>query len=409
MTIVPAFPRTPARVTAAIVLAAALWLPAVASAGQVSFSSEIQTALYPQTPVQRPAAGSDVRGWSSLEANRSLLKNVDFRGDLVVYGSNRRRALVDGEAMLVWRGTDLEVAAGLLRERWGRFPDSALDVLGPSNTVFSMVEPELRLTQPTLRTTVSLSGVSLDVYALAGNRRQPIPESDGRFGFGVAARDVSPRGRMGDQALAVRVSGTQVDVDWSAHVFGGRSRKPTFVPRFTAAGLAGVDAVYSEMLQVGGEVETTRADWRFLAEGFARRGALDVFGRERTYGYVAAAAEYQRLGAFHGAYNLIPRFELMADTRGNAADVPFASSLRGGMRVAQTGLRPVQVDVAYVFDWAVRGHGVIASAEKTLAEAPTLKLGFRVTGFSAGTRPGVLDVWKDDVELYSYVRVEMSR
>jgi hypothetical protein len=163
------------------------------------------------------------------------------------------------------------------------------------------------------------------------------------------------------------------------------------------------------MLQLGGEVETTRADWRFIAEGFGRRGGLDVTGRERAYGYIAAAAEYQRLGAFDGAYNLIPRFEFMADTRGDHADIPFASAVRAGMRIATTRLLPVQVDTAYSYDWAFRGHGVIAAVEKALAESPTVNLGFRFTAFSAGLKPSVLDIWEDDLELLGYVRVELSR
>jgi hypothetical protein len=327
-----------------------------------------------------------------------------------VYGSNGRRALVDGEAKVAWRGARGALAAGLLRERWGRFTDSSLDPLGPANTPFSLVDPELGLSQPTIRATAFFDRLSLDVYALIGARPQPLPESDGRFGFGVATSDVVRRGGMGDQALAVRVSGTEPGVDWAAHLFGGLNRRPTFVPRFTPdARLAAVDAVYTEILQVGGELETTRADWRFLAEGFGRRGALDVTGRERTYGYVAAAAEYQRFGTFDGAYNLIPRFEFMADTRGDRADIPFASAVRAGMRIATTQLRPVQVDMAYSYDWAFRGHGVTGAVEKALAESSTVNLGLRIRAFSAGLKPSVLDVWEDDLELLGYVRLELSR
>jgi hypothetical protein len=173
--------------------------------------------------------------------------------------------------------------------------------------------------------------------------------------------------------------------------------------------LAGIDAVYPDMLQIGGEVETTRADWRLFAEGFGRRGALDVTGRERDYGYVAAAAEYQRLGAFGGAYNLIPRFEFMADTRGDRADIPFASAVRAGMRVATTGVLPVQADMGYSYDWAFRGHGVLGAVEKALAESPTVNVGFRVTAFSGGKKRSILDVWKDDLELLGYVRLALSR
>lgn len=346
----------------------------------------------------------------SVEYARPIRKNIDFSGDLVVYGSGGRTALFDGEATIAWRGARAALAAGLLRQRWGRFTDSPVDPLGPANTPFSLVAPELRLSQPTIKATAYLEGVVVDVYGLAGWRRQPVPESDGRFGFGVATRDVAQRGRLGDQALAVRVSGTQPAVDWAAHVFGGLNRRPTFVPRFTPdARLAAVDAVHTEILQIGGEVETTRADWRFLAEGFGRGGALDVTGRARAYGYVAAAAEYQRFGAFDSAYNIIPRFEFMADTRGDRADIPFASAVRAGVRIATTTLRPVQVELAYSYDWAFRGHGVTGAVEKALAESPTVNLGLRFTGVTAGVEPSVLDIWKDDLELLGYVRIELSR
>ena len=79
------------------------------------------------------------------------------------------------------------------------------------------------------------------------------------------------------------------------------------------------------------------------------------------------------------------------------------------MRVATTQLLPAQVEMAYWYDWAFRGHGVIASAEKRLAESPTMTLGFRFTTFSASDKPSVLDIWQRDLELSSYFRIEMSR
>ena len=388
----------------------AMAMPATGAAGQLAFSSELQSAWYPREATARPANENDLRGWSSLDGRRAIGKGVELRGDVTVFGSHRRRAVVDGEAALVWRRPTLEIAAGLLREQWGRFPNSALDALGPANTAFSLVAPERRLSQPTLRATAFLDGISVDVYALAGARRQPVPESDGRFGFGVASRDVAPHGRMGDQSVAVRVSASELDVDWSAHVFAGRSRRPTFVPQFTSAALLDtVAAFYNEILQAGGDVETTRADWRFLSEGFVRRGDVDVLGRQRTYAAVSAAAEYQRLGAFDGAYNLIPRLEFLADSRGSTADIPFSSSLRAGMRVATTQRLTTHVDVAYLFDWVFHGHGVMATAERALAESPTVNLGFRLTAFTGSRTPSVLNVWRNDLEFSSYVRIEVSR
>lgn len=391
-------------------MVAALLVPGNVAGGQLSISSEVQGVVYPRDPLARPAIGDEVRGWSSIEFNRPLSKNVGFDSDVVIYASTRRRALVDGEAMVVWRGAKGALAGGLLRERWGRFNDSPLDPLGPANTPFSLVDPEQRLSQPAVRATVSLGRVALDGYVLAGFRAQPLPDGDARLGLGLETHDAVERGAMRDQAVAVRVSGTEPTFDWAAHVFGGLNRQPTFVPRFTAdARIGAVDAVYTQVLQVGGELETTRADWRFVAEGFGRSGAIDVTGRERTYGYVAGAAEYQRFGACGGACNLIPRFDVMVDTRGDRADIPFASAARAGMRIATTTVHPLQVDVAYSYDWAFRGHGLIAIVEKTLSEAPTLTVGFRTTTFFAGPKPSVLDIWKDDLELSAYLRIELSR
>jgi hypothetical protein len=394
----------------AVTLAVAYLATVASAAAQVSVSSELQGAAYPHEARGRSAEESDLRGWAAVDYDGHVRENVVVRGDVVVYAAGHRSPFLDGEASLAWRGKHVEVAGGFVRERWGRFANSELDTLGPTNTLFSLVEPELRLSQPTLRTTIFFDDMTVDAYALVGRRAQPVPGIERRFGFGVPSRDIAERGRLGDQAIAVRVSGTRPALDWGAHVFAGLNRRPTFVPRFGAnAQLAAIDAVSTEILQVGGEVDTTVADWRFLAEGFSRFGAIDVTGRDETYGHVATAAEYQRLGAFDGAYDVVPRFEFTVDTRGDRADLPFGSSIRAGMRVATTALLPVQVEAAYSYDWAFGGHGVIASAEKRLAESPTMTLGFRFTKFSAGDKPSVLDIWKRDLELSSFVRIELSR
>lgn len=396
------------RVAAA--LAALFVLPTAAPAGQLSASSEVQGAFYPRTPAERAAIGNEIRGWAALTFDRALSDGLDIGGDLRWYGSSRRRDVIDGEAAVTWRGSRGALAGGLLRERWGRFTDPALDPLGAANTPFSLVHQELRLSQPTIKATASFDRVSVDFYALRSARRQPVPDDDGRFGFGVVTHNVKQPGRLGDHGLGARVSGTELGLDWAAHVFTGLSPRPTFVPRLTPAGrLDAVDAVYVDIFQFSGELETTRGDWRFLTEGFGRRGAIDVTGRERTYAHIAAAAEYQRLGAFDGAYNLIPRFEFMADTRGDRTDIPFASAARAAVRIAATGILPVEVDMAYSYDWVFRGHGVFAAVEKALAESPTLNVGFRFTGFSSGHTRSVLDIWKDDFELLAYVRIELSR
>jgi hypothetical protein len=381
-----------------------------AGAGQLTATVELQAAGYPRSPVGRQAIASEMRGWASIEYERRLEHGFGVEGDVLVYGSNRRRAVVDAAAAVGWRSSRGSVSVGLLRERWGRVAEPVVDELGASNTPFSLVHPEARLSQPTVRATKYIGSVAVEGSLLVGQRRQPLPEADQRFGLGMNVDDVVRRGRLGDQALAVRVSGTGGAVDWSAHAFTGTNRRPTFVPRLDARGrLTAVHALYTDIVQVGGDVEATHADWRLLAEGLVRRGGVDVTGREATYGIAAAAAEYQRLGAVGGAYDVIPRIDVTLDTRGDRTDIPFASSLRGGVRVAQTRRLPVQVEAGYSFDWTLRGHGLVASVEKVLAESPAISIGTRVTAFSGGRAPGILDLWRDDLEVYGFLRIGVSR
>jgi hypothetical protein len=298
---------------------------------------------------------------------------------------------------------------GLLRERWGRLANSDLDMLGPPNTLFSLAAPELRLSQPAIRTTVSFRGLSLDVEALADGRMQPLPLPDARFGFRLPTRNVVNSGAIGNGAAAFRVSGTQQNIDWSAHFFAGLSRKPTFVPRFNAAGQPDhVDAVYSDIRQVGAELDTTVADWRLQGESFWRSGGMNVRGDKQNYGHVTAAAEYQRFGAWGGRYDVIPRIEVAVDTRKENADLPFGSSARAGIRIATRQMLPLQVETGYSFDWAFGGHAMVASVEKALAESPALRLGFKATLFSDSVKPSVLRVWNRDFELNTYIRIEVS-
>lgn len=397
--------RSPALLT----LAASFFATAGHVAGQLTVSSELQGAAYPRQAYGRDARQGDFRGSLEVEYRHTLGEGLTFRGDLLVYGPHRASALLDGTAALVWRRSRVEIAGGLLRERWGRFSNSTLDPLGPSNTVFSLLRPEQRLSQPAIRTTAFLGSVSLDFYVLAGGRLQPLPDSDRRFSLGLPSRNVVRRGSLGDQALGFRASGTSSGVDWSAHAFAGRSRRPTFVPRFSSAGQPiGVDAVYTNIQQFGGDVEKTVAAWRLVAEGFVRKGAVNISGREQTYGAGAAAAEYQRFGILGGAYDFIPRIEMTADGRGAQADLPFASSVRVGARLAQTRLLPFQLEPAYAYDMTLRAHGLIASVEKAVSESPNLRLGLRFTKLSRGAKPSLLDAWRYDLELAAFLRIEVS-
>ena len=276
-----------------------------------------------------PPSSAEFRGWASVEYDRSLLKNVDFSGDVVVYGSNGRRALVDGEAKVVWRGA--EGRAG------GRSPSRTL------GTLHRLPARPARPGQHAVlagRSRESLQSAgdpghgvlrwrfSVDVYALIGSRRAAAPRERRPLRLRRRDRTMCSARRPGQSGARRPRLGHGADARLGGPCLWRPQPPADLRPAFTAdARLAGVDAVYTEILQVGGEAGD---DARGLA--LPRRGLRPPrrARRDRTRTGPTAmsprAAEYQRLGAFGGAYNLIPRFEFMADTRGDRADIPFASA-----------------------------------------------------------------------------------
>ena len=164
----------------------------------------------------------------------------------------------------------IEVAGGLLRERWGRFANSQLDTLGPMNTLFSLVEPEQRLSQADDQNDGILRchlGRCLCARgpARATRSRDRRPVRVRRPGTG--RRRARPHGRSGGGGSGLRYARPRLT---GAHTFSaasaaGQRSCPRFGPN---AELAAVDGISTEILQIGGELETTRADWRFSPRAF---------------------------------------------------------------------------------------------------------------------------------------------
>ena len=260
------------------------------------------------------------------------------------------------------------------------FTDSALDPLGPANTPFSLVR----------------AGTS--------------PQSAGAPGDGVPRRRVGRRLRAGGPAPAaasrerrplrlrradhatsssaapsatsrwrVRVSGTQPRLDWSAHVFGGRSRRPTFVPRCSLRRDARQPWMRSTPRSFRPAATSRR---RAPTGGFCGGGFRPPRRRRRHRARTdvrgpSAAAPNTSASARLAAATTSSRASSSWPTRG--ATAPTSRSpprCAPGLRVAQHGrFAPRRSTSAISFDWAFRGHGRDpASVEKALAESPTVNL-----------------------------------
>ncbi len=235
--------------------------------------------------------------------------------------------------------------AGCCASSGAAFPTPRLDALGPANTrvLARRRRSGASVSPPSARRRSSTACRSTSTRWPAG-RRQPLPESDGRFGFGVPSRrrrTTRQHGRRGGgRRVSRRASSTSTGARTSSpDAAAGRPSSRASPP----GGTDGVDAVYSQVLQVGGELETTRADWRFLSEGFIRRGDVDVLGRRRTTAAWRPPPNTSGSAPSTGAYNLIPRVEFIADTqrhrRGHPVRVvgPRRHARRHGAAAARAG------------------------------------------------------------------------
>ena len=235
--------------------------------------------------------------------------------------------------------------------------------------------PEHRLSQPTIRATAFFErrlGRRVRAHGhrapAAPRQRRPLRlrRRDSRRRW-IAAAWATRRSPCASRAPQPTSTGRRMS---SAASAGGRrscrGSRPT-------RGSAAIDAVYTEILQVGGELETTRADWRFFAEGFGRRGArrrdragtdLRLRGRRRR---IPAPGRVRRRAttSFRGSSSWPTRAGTAPTFRSPPRCAPACGSRRPGSS-------PRRSRSATSTTGPSAATGSSASVEKTLAESPTV-------------------------------------
>ena len=196
--------------------------------------------LVPPRRAARDATDDDLRGWSSLKRAGPVGKGVEVAGRARrSTGRICQRAVFDGEAALVWRGVrSWEIAAGLLREQWGRFPNSTLDALGRPTRRSRWSAPERRL-EPADAPRDGIFRRCLGRHlALAGSSASRFPRATAASGSASITGRRAARASMGDQSVAVRVSAQRAST-WTGAPMLRRSQPPAnVVARFTSAARA---------------------------------------------------------------------------------------------------------------------------------------------------------------------------
>lgn len=368
-------------------------LAAPAAAQDLQVSGTLTYLTYGEA--RGPAPSSEVTGRFGLAGSWDIGSSVALDLDLDAYvASERGDGFIDPALSL--RGTGgIDWEAGLLRDEWGQPDGTRLDMLVSPNLSFGLAADLDSVSQPGLRVGLPIGEARLDLYALTGLRTSPLPEAFDRNSFGLPATRDIVEGELGRGALAARLSGSTVALDWGVHAYIGMARTPTFV----VTGDPAVIAYHDQIRQVGYDLEAAPGDWRLWSEGFWRTGARDATGGFVDYGHVTLGAEYQVFAAFGGAYDIILGAEYRHDTRGALADQPFQNGIAGGVTILQNAFNGWEAEYLFAYDTETEGHGHMVIVTKPLSETPFIELDVSWSSVRAGDPGTVLDVLETDTAI----------
>ena len=362
-----------------------------ANAQDVRFDAELWLDRFVDTRAGAPkvqrrfkfgAEGTIVLSEMRLTFDADILSSPDRSDDLFL---NAAAALSGGDAVS-W-------SIGLLRDEWGKTEQLLTNALVAPNLTFGATTRSDPIAQPGIRlATTTAQDVQIELVAHLGLRTGPLPQADDRGGFGVYITEIRTEEDMGSGALAARLSGSGAALDWSTYLFHGLSRSPTFV----AVSPNNVDAVYDEVTQFGFDLEAAPGDWRLFAEGAYRWNGRDVSGARIDHALATIGIEYQYFSAFGGAADVIFGGELRHDSRGELADLPFASGAGLGLSITQSQFLGWEADYLFLFDRYSDATGHELRIVKPLADDPRIEIELGALTFSDGGTPGVVSVFKQD-------------
>jgi len=204
---------------------------------------------------------------------------------------------------------DWTTLIGINKVFWGVTESVHLvDVINQTDLVEDF-DQEAKLGQPMIHFSNQKEWGKLDFYVLPYFRERTFASTDGRFNFGLNVADDAIYESSDEENhvdLAFRYSHYFGDVDFGFHVFDGTNREPILLPN---KGFTELVANYSQMTQVGVDMQYTNEAWLWKFESIHRSTDVDNF-------FAAVAGfEYTLYQINDNAHDLGLLFEYQHDDR----------------------------------------------------------------------------------------------
>ena len=253
--------------------------------------------------------------WQWNDGNDSVIFTPFYRFD----GQDDRRSHGDiRELAYIHASDDWELRVGIRKEFWGVTEFQHLvDVINQTDSVEDF-DGEDKLGQQMINLSLVKEWGIVDLFLLPGFRERTFAGSDGRLRAPIVVdeNNVSYESSAGQQHLdfAVRWAHSLGDFDLGAYWFHGTNRDPylTTSADSTEERLTSYSLMqhYSQMDQLGIDVQATLGDWLWKFESIYRDTSVEDFWATQ------AGFEYSFIGVFDSNLDLGLLMEHSWDSRG---------------------------------------------------------------------------------------------
>lgn len=265
-----------------------------------------------------------------------------------------------------------ELSVGIGKVFWGVTESQNLvDVINQTDEVESP-DGEEKLGQPMVHLSLIRDWGLVDLFVLPGFRERTFAGEDGRLRLPlpVASDRVLYESNREDRHVdfALRWSHSFDVWDVGLSYFDGTNRDPEFVFATDENATPTLIPFYSQIRQVGVDVQATLESWLLKFEGINRNG----FGE--TYVAATAGLEYTFFGVMDGRADLGVVAEYLYDDRGERAATPFEDDLFLGLRLAFTDAQSTEALFGFIVDTDTGGLFTSLEASRRLGNQYRLSI-----------------------------------
>ncbi len=286
-------------------------------------------------------------------------------------GQDRERTHFDlREGYYRFIGDEVQILAGVSKVFWGVTESRHLvDIVNQTDSVED-IDEEDKLGQPMVQVSLLREWGKLDLFVLPYFRERTFPGRSGRLRFDPVIDTDRPLFEDGDDEwntdFALRYSQYFGDFDVGVSLFSGTSREPLFIARTDAAGNPFFSPFYTQINQLGLDVQYTTGSWLVKFEGIVREG------QGNTFPAVVTGFEYTLYGVTESGADLGLLLEILYDGRSeNPAVAPVSvqeNDIFVGTRLALNDSRDTSILAGAVTDWEDGTTSGLVEAERRLGQ-----------------------------------------